>query len=59
MNAVTQHNNTTEPKYNRLELVMIGANEYKDFMEFQPYKNKGLYIVSPTDFILYDKPSGL
>ncbi len=43
----------TKPKYNRLELLLLSHNDY-DHMEFQPYKDKGLYILNGIDFILYD-----
>ncbi len=46
----------TYKKYNRLELLLLG-NTMEDFMDFQPYTKKGLYIITSTDFILYNKAS--
>ncbi len=43
----------SKQEYNRLELILL-ANMNYDFMGFQPYRNKSLYILHGTDFILYD-----
>jgi len=40
-------------EYNRLELVLMSYSEW-DLMAYQPYVNRDLYIVSSTQFILYD-----
>ena len=40
-------------EYNRLELILL-ADKDDDFMDFQPYRNKSLYLLFGTDFILYD-----
>ena len=40
-------------KYNRLELVLLSGSEY-DLMDYQPHKSKNLYLVSSTEFILYN-----
>ena len=43
----------SEQEYNRLELILLANKDY-DFMDFQPYKNKSLYILHGIDFILYN-----
>lgn len=49
-----ENNANIHYKYNRLELLLLG-NTQEYFMEFQPYTQKGLYIIRGIDFILYNK----
>ena len=43
----------SKQEYNRLEMILLANKDY-DFMDFQPYRNKSLYILLGIDFILYD-----
>ncbi len=50
-----QNNNVNiKYKYNRLELILLSGSKY-DLMDFQPYKDKNLYIVDSCKFIIYNK----
>ncbi len=44
---------SSNQKYNLVELILLSNSEY-DYMEFQPYKQRGLYILNGINFILYD-----